>query len=244
MYISASAPTLALEVDKLTAKYGRIPILNGVTFTARAGEVLGILGYNGMGKTTLMKVLIGLLPSSGGTIRFESKDITRETAFLRSRAGIGYVPQGREVFPRLSVRDNLRMGASALGAERDQVVRSVVAEFPILERLYDRMAGTLSGGEQQILAIARALCARPRLLLLDEPTEGIQPSIIDQIAEALARLATAGNMTIILVEQNLEFVAGLASRALIIQKGLIVSEVPPQNLHSAMEIDEIAGIQL
>jgi branched-chain amino acid transport system ATP-binding protein len=185
MYISASALTLALEVDKLTAKYGRIPILNGVTFTARAGEVLGILGYNGMGKTTLMKVLIGLLPSSGGTIRFESRDITRETAFLRSRAGIGYVPQGREVFPRLSVRDNLRMGASALGAERDQVVRSVVAEFPILERLYDRMAGTLSGGEQQILAIARALCARPRLLLLDEPTEGIQPSIIHRGAGAV-----------------------------------------------------------
>ena len=244
MYTSASALTLALEVDKLTAKYGRIPILNGVTFTARAGEVLGILGYNGMGKTTLMKVLIGLLPSSGGTIRLEGKDVTQETAFLRSRAGIGYVPQGREVFPRLSVRDNLRMGASALGAERDQVVQSVVTEFPILERLHDRMAGTLSGGEQQILAIARALCARPRLLLLDEPTEGIQPSIIDQIAEALGRLATGGNLTIILVEQNLEFVAGLASRALIIQKGQIVSEVPPQNLRSAMEIDEIAGIQL
>ena len=244
MYTSASVPTLALEVDRLTAGYGRIPILNGVTFTARAGEILGILGYNGMGKTTLMKALIGLLPSSGGMIRFEGKDITGQAAFLRSRGGIGYVPQGREVFPRLSVRDNLRMGASALGAERDQVVRDVVAEFPVLDRLHDRVAGTLSGGEQQILAIARALCGRPRLLLLDEPTEGIQPSIIDQIAEALGRLAKGGNLTIILVEQNLEFVSGLASRALIIQKGRIVNEVPPENLHSAMELDEIAGIQL
>jgi ABC-type branched-subunit amino acid transport system ATPase component len=121
-------------------------------------------------------------------------------------------------------------------------VHEVLAEFPILQRLIDRAAGTLSGGEQQILAIARALCARPRLLLLDEPTEGIQPSIIDHITEALGRLAKGGDITMILVEQNLEFVAGLASRALIIQRGQIVNEVSPENLHSAMDIDEVAGI--
>jgi branched-chain amino acid transport system ATP-binding protein len=232
-----------LEVEGVTAHYGRIPILNGVHFTARAGEVLGIIGYNGMGKTTLMKTLIGLVPSSGGTIRFEGRDITREPVFFRARSGIGYVPQGREVFPRLNVRDNLRIGSSTAGARRDHVVHEVLAEFPILQGLIDRAAGTLSGGEQQILAIARALCARPRLLLLDEPTEGIQPSIIDHIAEALGRLARGGDITMILVEQNLEFVAGLASRALIIQRGRIVNEVSPENLHSAMDIDEVAGIQ-
>ena len=121
-----------LEVEGVTANYGRIPILNGVHFAARAGEVLGIIGYNGMGKTTLMKTLIGLVPSSGGTIRFEGRDITREPTFFRARIGIGYVPQGREVFPRLNVRDNLRMGSSTAGARRDQVVHEVLAEFPIL----------------------------------------------------------------------------------------------------------------
>ena len=216
MCTSASALKPMLEVDGLTASYGRIPVLNGVSFTVAAGEVLGILGYNGMGKTTLIKSLIGLVPSSGGSIRFDGRDITREPAFMRARSGIGYVPQGREVFPRLSVRDNLRMGSTIAGAQRDQMVHEVIAEFPTLERLLDRAAGTLSGGEQQILVIARALCARPRLLLLDEPTEGIQPSIIDHIAEALGQLATTRSITIILVEQNLEFIAGLASRALVI----------------------------
>ena len=218
MCTSASALKPMLEVDGLTASYGRIPVLNGVSFTVAAGEVLGILGYNGMGKTTLIKSLIGLVPSSSGSIRFDGRDITREPAFMRARSGIGYVPQGREVFPRLSVRDNLRMGSTIAGAQRDQMVHEVIAEFPTLERLLDRAAGTLSGGEQQILVIARALCARPRLLLLDEPTEGIQPSIIDHIAEALGQLATTRSITIILVEQNLEFIAGLASRALVIQK--------------------------
>ena len=244
MCTSASALKPMLEVDGLTASYGRIPVLNGVSFTVAAGEVLGILGYNGMGKTTLIKSLIGLVPSSSGSIRFDGRDITREPAFMRARSGIGYVPQGREVFPRLSVRDNLRIGSTIAGAQRDQMVHEVIAEFPTLERLLDRAAGTLSGGEQQILVIARALCARPRLLLLDEPTEGIQPSIIDHIAEALGQLATTRSITIILVEQNLEFIAGLASRALVIQKGRIVNEVEPAKLHSAMEIDEIAGIEL
>ena len=243
MYISASAMPM-LEVNQLAAGYGRIPVLNSVDFAVRAGEVLGILGYNGMGKTTLMKALMRLLPSTGGTIRFEGTDITREPAFSRARRGIGYVPQGREVFSRLSVRDNLRMGASTAGAGRNGVVQGVLAEFPTLERLLDRVAGSLSGGEQQILAIARALCARPKLLLLDEPTEGIQPSTIDHIAETLGRLAAERNLTIILVEQNLEFIARLATRALIIQKGRIVNEVSPENLHSTMDIDEIAGIHL
>ena len=232
-----------LEVKGLTAGYGRIPVLNGVDFAARAGEVLGIIGYNGMGKTTLMKALIGLVPATGGTIRFEGTDITHEPAFSRARRGIGYVPQGREVFPRLNVRDNLRIGASTAGAGRDRVVQGVLAEFPTLQRLLDRVAGTLSGGEQQILAIARALCARPRLLC----STSRQKESSRRSSTTLPRRwggSQGGNLTMILVEQNLEFVAGLATRALIIQKGRIVNEVLPENLHSAMEIDEVAGIHL
>jgi branched-chain amino acid transport system ATP-binding protein len=231
-----------LEVERLTASYGRIPILTGVSFAVGEGEIVGILGNNGMGKTTLMKTLMGFVPATGGTIRFGGADITREAAYARARRGIGYVPQGREIFPRLSVLQNLRMGAATAGAARDDIVQSVLAEFPILERLLDRQGGSLSGGEQQILAIGRALCARPRLLLLDEPTEGIQPSIIEHIAEALARLAATKRLTIVLVEQHLEFVAQLSGRVLVIQKGAIVRELAASKLHDAGIVDEIAGI--
>ena len=238
MSTSANADPI-LAVSALSASYRRIPILNGIDFSARTREVVGIVGFNGMGKTTLMKALIGLLPASTGTIRFDGSDVTRMPSFMRARCGIGYVPQGREVFPRLSVRDNLRMGAVGIGAGRKETLDAVVDEFPRLKRLMDRTAGTLSGGEQQILAIARALCSRPKLLLLDEPTEGIQPSIIEHIGEALGRWVNTANVTIILVEQNLEFVSGLANRALILHKGRIVNELPPGKLHSAMELDEV-----
>jgi urea ABC transporter ATP-binding protein UrtE len=231
-----------LDVASLTASYGRIPILTGVSFGVNEGEIVGILGHNGMGKTTLMKTLMGFVPATGGTIRFGGADITREAAYARARRGIGYVPQGREIFPRLSVLQNLRMGAAAAGDRRDRIVQSVLAEFPTLERLLDRQGGSLSGGEQQILAIARALCARPKLLLLDEPTEGIQPSIIEHIAEALARLAAANSLTIVLVEQHLEFVAQLSRRIFVIQKGTIIKELSAPELHNATIVDEIAGI--
>jgi branched-chain amino acid transport system ATP-binding protein len=231
-----------LDVAALTASYGRIPILTGVSFSVREGEIVGILGNNGMGKTTLMKTLMGFVPATGGSVRVGGVDITREAAFARARRGIGYVPQGREIFPRLSVLQNLRMGAATAGDARDRVVQSVLAEFPILERLLGRQGGSLSGGEQQILAIGRALCARPKLLLLDEPTEGIQPSIIEHIAEALTRLATTSGLTILLVEQHLEFVAQLSSRVLVIQKGTIVRELAASKLQDATVVDEIAGI--
>jgi branched-chain amino acid transport system ATP-binding protein len=229
-----------LEVRGLCASYGRIPILTGVTFDVRAGEVVGILGHNGMGKTTLMKALMGMVPPTAGAILFQGAEITYAPTYQRARSGLGYVPQGRQIFPRLSVRDNLRMGA-ARADDPQAVIATVLEDFPVLHRLLDRAGGALSGGEQQILAIARALCAKPKLMLLDEPTEGIQPSIIESIGESLARLQARSGLTIVLVEQHLEFIAQLSSRVLVIQKGTIVQQLEPDQLHDAAVVDEVAG---
>ena len=231
-----------LEVRGLRAAYGRIPILYGIDLEIAAGEVVGILGHNGMGKTTLMKTLIGLVPATDGTIVFDGVDVTRERADRRARRGMGYVPQGREIFPRLSVRENLRMAALAAGGSDESAVDEVLADFPRLEPLLDREGSALSGGEQQILAIARCLCTRPRLILLDEPTEGIQPSIVEQIAENLAALRAARGLTVVLVEQNLDFTAALSTRVLLIQKGEIVRALPPESLRDSEIIEEFVGV--
>lgn len=231
-----------LEVKGLRAAYGRIPILHGIDLEIAAGEAVGILGHNGMGKTTLMKTLIGLVPATDGSIAFDGVDVTRERADRRARRGMGYVPQGREIFPRLSVRENLRMAALAAGGSDESAVDEVLADFPRLEPLLDREGSALSGGEQQILAIARCLCTRPRLLLLDEPTEGIQPSIVEQIGENLAALRASRGLTVVLVEQNLDFTAALSSRVLLIQKGEIVRELPPESLRDPEIIEEFVGV--
>ena len=231
-----------LEVSGLRAAYGRIPILYGIDLEIRAGEVVGILGHNGMGKTTLMKTLIGLVPATDGSIVFDGVDVTRERADRRARRGMGYVPQGREIFPRLSVRENLRMAALAAGGSDESAVDEVLADFPRLEPLLDREGSALSGGEQQILAIARCLCTRPRLILLDEPTEGIQPSIVEQIAENLAALRAVRGLTVVLVEQNLDFTAALSTRVLLIQKGEIVRALPPESLRDSEIIEEFVGV--
>ena len=231
-----------LEVRGLRAAYGRIPILHGIDLEIQAGEVVGILGHNGMGKTTLMKTLIGLVPATDGSIVFDGVDVTRERADRRARRGMGYVPQGREIFPRLSVRENLRMAALAAGGSDESAVDEVLADFPRLEPLLDREGSALSGGEQQILAIARCLCTRPRLILLDEPTEGIQPSIVEQIAENLAALRAARGLTVVLVEQNLDFTAALSTRVLLIQKGEIVRALPPESLRDSEIIEEFVGV--
>ena len=233
---------MMLDVKSLRASYGRIPILYGIDLEIEVGEVVGILGHNGMGKTTLMKTLIGLVPATEGTITFEGADITRERPERRVRRGLGYVPQGREIFPRLSVRENLRMAAIATQGADESAVDEVLADFPRLEPLLDREGGALSGGEQQILAIARCLCTRPKLILLDEPTEGIQPSIVEQIAENLAALRESKGLTVVLVEQNLDFVAALSTRVLLIQKGEIVRALPPEALRDAEIIEEFVGV--
>ncbi|MBV9590239.1 MAG: ABC transporter ATP-binding protein, partial [Hyphomicrobiales bacterium] len=179
---------MTLVVQGLCTGYGRIPILNGVDFTVDEGEFVGILGHNGMGKTTLLKALMGYLPATSGRVHFAGDDITALEPHRRARLGLGYVPQGREIFPGLTVHDNLRMGCiERSDAGEDEIIAKVLEEFPRLKPLLNRVGGALSGGEQQLLAVARCLCCGPRLVLLDEPTEGIQPSIIEEIVETLSR---------------------------------------------------------
>lgn len=214
-----------LEVKDLRSGYGRIPILFGIDFAMREGEYLGILGHNGMGKTTTLRALMGHLPTTGGTVTFAGKAITHLKPHERSRLGIGLVPQGREIFPDLSVHENLRMGLASAPKEDRTVIDAVLQDFPRLVRLLDRRGGALSGGEQQLLALARCLCTKPRLILLDEPTEGIQPSIIEEIVETLLSLKKRWSMSLIVVEQNLDFITSLSDRILNIQKGRITEEL-------------------
>jgi len=233
---------MMLDVRGLRTGYGRIPILNGVSFAVNEGEFIGILGHNGMGKTTLLKALMGFLPATGGRVQFAGDDITALEPHRRARLGLGYVPQGREIFPALTVHDNLRMGCSKQGSDELETIAEVLEQFPRLKPLLERLGGALSGGEQQLLAMARCLCGKPRLVLLDEPTEGIQPSIIDEIVETLQRLRASSGLTMILVEQNLDFIAALSQRILIIQKGAITREVRPGELGDPSLVGEFIGI--
>ncbi len=232
---------MILEVNDLRSGYGRIPILMGVTLNVTEGEFLGILGHNGMGKTTLMNTLMGHLPTTGGTVRFAGQDITKLKSHQRSRTGLGLVPQGRQIFADLTVYENLRMGMAGQSAEDTEFMDDILSLFPRLQRLLERRGGALSGGEQQLLALARCLCARPKLMLLDEPTEGIQPSILDEIVETLLVLRTRG-LSLILVEQNLDFIAALSSRILTIQKGAIAGEMSPQDLQNPEIVSKFVGM--
>jgi branched-chain amino acid transport system ATP-binding protein len=219
---------MMLEVAGLHSGYGRIPILNHISFSVAAGDFVGLWGHNGMGKTTLMRTLMGYLPATQGRIAFEGADITHAPVFERARLGMGFVPQGREIFPALSVTDNLLMGCVKNPGPPEPKVEAVLEDFPRLKPLLGRTGGLLSGGEQQLLALARCLCGDPRIVLLDEPTEGIQPSIIEEMVETLHRLRGSRGLTMILVEQNRDFIAGLANRVLIMQKGAIARETTPE----------------
>jgi branched-chain amino acid transport system ATP-binding protein len=230
-----------LTVNRLRSGYGRIPILAGVTLSVNDGEVVGILGHNGMGKTTLLRTLMGYLPATDGTVHFDGNDITRLSPTARARLGIGYVPQGREIFATLTVAENLRMGALRQPDSRRRT-DAILADFPRLTRLLDRIGGALSGGEQQLLALARCLCAEPRLILLDEPTEGIQPSIIEEMIETLQSVRRRRPVTMVLVEQNLNFIASLADRILILQKGEVTREIPPEIAQDRAMMDEFVGM--
>ena len=230
-----------LEVEGLHAGYGAVPVLTGISFEVAAGGFVGILGHNGMGKTTLLRTLIGLLPASAGRVRLDGADVTRAPSHQRARRGLGYVPQGREIFPALSVHDNLRFAVAARGGAAPGAIEQVLEEFPRLKPLLERPGGALSGGEQQLLALARCLVQAPRLVLLDEPTEGIQPSIIETIAEKLAELRASRGLTVILVEQNLDFIKALSDRVLVIQKGRIVRELAPAQLDDPALLGEFIG---
>jgi branched-chain amino acid transport system ATP-binding protein len=231
-----------LEVSGLHSGYGRIPILTGVSLSVSQGESVGILGHNGMGKTTLLRTLMGYLPTTAGGAVFDGTDIRTLSPTARARLGIGYVPQGREIFATLTVMDNLRMGCLLAKGAEAATIEDILSEFPRLKRLLDRLGGTLSGGEQQLLALARCLCGGPRMILLDEPTEGIQPSIIEEIAETLQAVRIRRGLTILLVEQNLNFIATLSQRVLILQKGVITREISPEVARDRSMIDEFVGM--
>ena len=231
-----------LEVSGLRSGYGRVPILGGIGFVMEANSFVGILGHNGMGKSTLLRTLMGYLPATGGSVNFQGKDITKLSPTARARAGLGYVPQGREIFPALSVMDNLRMGCILAKGKEEEVIEGILEDFPRLRRLLDRAGGALSGGEQQLLALARCLCASPSLILLDEPTEGIQPSIIEEMAETLQALRQRRPFAMLLVEQKLSFIQALSERILILQKGMITGEIPPESVGDANVIAEFSGM--
>jgi urea transport system ATP-binding protein len=205
-----------LVVEKLNQYYGGSHILRDVSFELPHGKVTALLGRNGVGKTTLLKTLMGLLPARTGRITFAERDLTKAKPYERARAGLGYVPQGREIFPRLTVEENLLMGAA-------RVPERIFEMFPVLKQMLGRRGGDLSGGQQQQLAIGRALAMRPRILILDEPTEGIQPSIIKDIERAIRSLAAAGDMAILLVEQYYDFARSLADHYLVMERGEIVA---------------------
>jgi len=210
-----------LKVDGINQYYGGSHILRNVGFDARLGEVTVVLGRNGVGKTTLLKSLMGVVPVKTGRITLGDTDITHARPYERVRQGVGYVPQGREIFGRLTVEENLRMGLATQGAKA-QIPAELFELFPVLKAMLHRRGGDLSGGQQQQLAIARALCAAPRLLILDEPTEGIQPSIIKDIGRVIRMLADRKTMAIVLVEQYYDFAAELADQYLLMERGEIV----------------------
>lgn len=219
--MAAETTEPVLRVQGLQQYYGGSHILRGVGFEARLGEVTVVLGRNGVGKTTLLKSLMGVVPVRAGSIHLAGEALTHTPTHLRVRRGMGYVPQGREIFGRLTVEENLRMGLATRPAG-ERVPDELFTLFPVLRQMLGRRGGDLSGGQQQQLAIARALCARPRLLMLDEPTEGIQPSIIKDIGRVIRHLADRGDMAIVLVEQYYDFAAELADQYLVMERGEVV----------------------
>ena len=223
-----------LTVTALNQYYGGSHTLRDVSFDAPSGSVTAILGRNGVGKTTLLKCLAGLLPVRSGAIRFDGAEVTKLPPYERARLGLGYVPQGREIFPRLTVEENLKLGL-ATKPPGTPVPPRIFEMFPVLAEMLNRRGGDLSGGQQQQLAIGRALVMDPKLLVLDEPTEGIQPSIIKDIERAIRRLAGEGQMAILLVEQYYDFARSLADRYVVLSRG----EVVKAGLGANMEADGV-----
>ena len=228
-----------LQVKELNQYYGGSHILRGVSFEARIGEVTCLLGRNGVGKTTLLKCLMGLIPARSGSVLWQDKNVTHWKPHQRVRAGVAYVPQGRDIFPRLTVEENLLLGLSRFSApEARHVPDDIYALFPVLQEMKHRRGGDLSGGQQQQLAIGRALASRPQLLILDEPTEGIQPSVIKEIGQVISQLAHRGDMAILLVEQFYDFAQQLADKYLLMSRGSIIQRGDGKN----MEAEGVRGL--
>jgi urea transport system ATP-binding protein len=215
-----------LNVQDLTLHYGQSQILNGITMEAKPGAVTVVMGTNGVGKTSLLKAISGRHPYSGGSVSVDGKDLNHATAFGAARAGIAYVPQGREVFPLMTVKENLESGFACLPKDQHFIPDRIFELFPILKDFMHRRGGDLSGGQQQQLAIARALITQPRVLLLDEPTEGIQPNIIQQIGRVIETLREEGDIAIVLVEQYFDFAFGLADQFVVMTRGSVTVNAP------------------
>jgi len=227
---------MMLQADDLNQYYGSSHTLRGVSLALEQGQCLALLGRNGVGKTTLLKCLMGVLPVASGRVQLAGRDITRLGPHARAAAGIAYVPQGREIFARLTVEENLRMGMASLpGRAARHIDPEVYVLFPVLKDMLGRRGGDLSGGQQQQLAIARALLQRPRLLILDEPTEGIQPSIIKDIERVIGLLRARGDMAILLCEQYFDFAHALADRYLVLSRGAVVAA----GARATMDGDEV-----
>jgi urea transport system ATP-binding protein len=221
-----------LDVVDLCAAYGRTPVLRGIGLTIHKGEIVSLIGRNGVGKTTTMRCLIGLLRATSGRIDFLGRPITHLPADERARLGIGYIPQGRQVFPRMTVEENIWVSMLANHGKDRSLTDLVYQYFPILKERRRQAAGTLSGGEQQQLAISRALVANPRLMLLDEPSEGIQPSIVGMICDVLRSVRDRLGTTILFVEQNLDTILAISERCYVADKGTIVAEIGREQLRT------------
>ncbi|GGM36881.1 ABC transporter ATP-binding protein [Dactylosporangium sucinum] len=231
-----------LRVDRVVSGYNRVRVLNGVDVCVQAGERVVVLGRNGMGKTTLAKTIVGLLPTGSGSVYLDGANITSLPAYRRTWAGIGYVPQGRGLFPRLTVEENLRIGLHGSRPKSKTISDDIYDYFPVLRQRRNQAAGTLSGGEQQQLAIGRALVGRPSVLILDEPSEGIQPNLVTAITDRLKSLATDHRMAVLLIEQNLDAARRFAQRCLFIEKGTVVHTCDAPELANTALVSRFLGV--
>ncbi len=229
-----------LTVEKLTLKYGQSQILHGIDLQAAVGEVTAVMGTNGVGKTSLLKAISGRHPYSSGSLSVDGQPLDHPSAFAAARAGIAYVPQGREIFPLMTVEENLHTAFACLPKDDHHIPDQIFQLFPVLLDMKARRGGDLSGGQQQQLAIARALITRPKVLLLDEPTEGIQPNIIQQIGRTISLLRTQGNMAIVLVEQNFDFAFGLADRFVVMTRGEVKRRADKADVTADAMLAELA----
>jgi branched-chain amino acid transport system ATP-binding protein len=231
-----------LETKDLRSGYATGDVLQGVSIGIGLGEIVGVLGRNGVGKSTLMRTLIGLLAARGGAVHFNGQDISRESADRRARRGIGFVPQGRDIFPNMSVLDNLRMGRFINGGRVAPAFDLVYEYFPFLKERQAQRGGTLSGGQQEMLSIARAMICKPDVLLLDEPSDGVQPTIVEQIGDIILDLNRKRTLTVLIVEQNIDLVQKLASRAYVLDKGRVVRTLVKEDLTDTERLAEVLAI--
>jgi urea transport system ATP-binding protein len=219
-----------LEINDITLKYGQSQILNGISMSAQLGKITAVMGTNGVGKTSLLKAIAGRHPISGGTIKLDGNSLPKHTAFAAAKAGIAYVPQGREVFPMMTVTENLETGFACLDGGGHTIPDHIYELFPVLHDMSNRRGGDLSGGQQQQLAIARALITKPKVLLLDEPTEGIQPNVIQHIGRVIETLRDQGEIAIVLVEQFFDFAFELGDQFITMNTGQVTLDQPAENV--------------